>query len=123
MLPAAVVVLAVKVENRPHVFGDERLTYDDLGNGVHRLVHHAGFSDDLDIPLLLATDGARLTGLDFSAATFVLGRETLRVTDRPGMAKWRERLFVTMLRNATTADVFFKLPPDRTIELGVQVEL
>ena len=74
-------------------------------------------------PLLLATDGARLTGLDFSAATFVLGRETLRVTDRPGMAKWRERLFVTMLRNATTADVFFKLPPDRTIELGVQVEL
>ncbi|HOT80169.1 MAG TPA: potassium transporter Kup [Microthrixaceae bacterium] len=123
VLPAAVVVLAVKVENRPHVFGDERLTYDDLGNGVHRLVHHAGFSDDLDIPLLLATDGARLTGLDFSAATFVLGRETLRVTDRPGMAKWRERLFVTMLRNATTADVFFKLPPDRTIELGVQVEL
>ena len=123
VLPAAVVVLAVKVENRPHVFGDDRLTYDDLGHGVHRLVHHAGFSDDLDIPLLLATEGALLTGLDFSAATFVLGRETLRVTDRPGMAKWRERLFVTMLRNATTADVFFKLPPDRTIELGVQVEL
>ena len=78
---------------------------------------------EVSSPLLLATDGARLTGLDFSAATFVLGRETLRVTDRPGMAKWRERLFVTMLRNATTADVFFKLPPDRTIELGVQVEL
>ena len=123
VLPAAVVVLAVRVENVPHVFGADRLTYEDLGHGVHRLVHHAGFSDDLDIPELLATDGTSLSGLDFSNATFVLGRETLRVTDRPGMAKWRERLFVTMLRNATTADVFFKLPPDRTIELGVQVEL
>jgi len=123
VLPAAVVVLAVKVENVPHVYGDDRLTYEDLGSGVHRLVHHAGFSDDIDVPTLLQHEGEALSGLDFSAATFVLGRETLRVTDRPGMAKWRERLFVTMLRNATTADVFFKLPPDRTIELGVQVEL
>ena len=123
VLPATVVVLAVRVANVPHVHGADRLTHEDLGHGVHRLVHHAGFSDDIDIPTLLSTDGAELSGIDFSAATFVLGRETLRVTDRPGMAKWRERLFVTMLRNATTADVFFKLPPERTIELGVQVEL
>lgn len=53
----------------------------------------------------------------------MLGRETLRVTDRPGMAQWREHLFVVMLRNATTADAFFKLPPEQTIELGVQVEI
>ncbi|MFN8050061.1 MAG: potassium transporter Kup [Acidimicrobiales bacterium] len=123
VLPSAVVVLAVRVANRPFVTGDDRLTYEDMGNGVHRLVHQVGFSEDIDVPKMLAEEASRLTGLDFDNASFVLGRETLRVTDRPGMAKWRERLFVTMLRNATTADVFFKLPPDRTIELGVQVEL
>ena len=123
VLPEKVVVLAVKVENVPHVSGDSQLVHDDLGQGVHRLVYHAGFSDDIDVPVLLEGRGEELTGIDFSNASFVLGRETLRVTDRPGMAKWRERLFVTMLRNATTADAFFKLPPERTIELGVQVEL
>ncbi|HNI35124.1 MAG TPA: potassium transporter Kup [Microthrixaceae bacterium] len=123
VLPKSVVVLAVRVANVPYVVGSDRLTYEDLGNGVHRLVHTVGFSDDVDVPEMLSGQAGEISGLDFSHATFVLGRETLRVTDRPGMAKWRERLFVTMLRNATTADVFFKLPPERTIELGVQVEL
>jgi KUP system potassium uptake protein len=82
-----------------------------------------GFSDDIDVPRILAEQGFDLCGFGFEKASFVLGRETLRVTDRPGMAKWREHLFVLMLRNATTADAFFKLPPEKTIELGVQVEL
>ena len=123
VLPASVVILAVQTANVPHVMGLDRLSHDNLGHGIHRLVHHVGFSDDVDVPALLAAEGGEMTGIDFSRASFVLGRETLRVTDRPGMAKWRERLFVLMLKNATTADVYFKLPPDRTIELGVQVEL
>ena len=77
------------------------------------------FNQDFVVDAINGAHGTELTTAFFEK----LGRETLRVTDRPGMAKWRERLFVTMLRNATTADVFFKLPPDRTIELGVQVEL
>ncbi|NLA36135.1 MAG: potassium transporter Kup, partial [Actinobacteria bacterium] len=91
--------------------------------GVHRIIHHSGYSDAIDIPALLADEAPLYTPLRFDHATFVLGRETLRVTDRPGMAKWREHLFVFMLRNATPADAFFKLPPDQTIELGVQVEI
>lgn len=123
VLPSAVVVLAVRFENIPFVAADRQLVHDELGQGVHRIVYHVGFSEQVDVPAFLESEAAVATGLDFSNASFVLGRETLRVTDRPGMAKWRERLFVLMLRNATTADAFFKLPPDRTIELGVQVEL
>ena len=52
-----------------------------------------------------------------------LGRETLIVTRAPGMAMWRERLFVLMARNAVRATAFFRLPPERVVELGVQVEL
>lgn len=123
VLPAAVVVLAVKVANVPHITGPDRLTYEQLGAGVHQFVHLAGYSDDIDVPRLLEREASAMSGIDFTNASFVLGRETLRVTDRPGMAKWRERLFALMLRNATTADAFFQLPPERTIELGVQVEL
>jgi KUP system potassium uptake protein len=51
------------------------------------------------------------------------GRETLIVTHAPGMATWRERLFVLMARNAVRATAFFRLPPERVVGLGVQVEI
>jgi KUP system potassium uptake protein len=57
------------------------------------------------------------------ATTFFLGRETLLTTDRPGMARWRERLFSFMSRNAQRATAFFKIPPDQVFEVGVQVEM
>ena len=55
--------------------------------------------------------------------TYFLGRETLIVTKQPGMALWREQLFVLMARNAVRATTFFRLPPERVVELGVQVEI
>jgi KUP system potassium uptake protein len=39
------------------------------------------------------------------------------------MARWREKLFVLMTRNAVTATSFFRLPAERVVELGVQVEI
>jgi KUP system potassium uptake protein len=55
--------------------------------------------------------------------TYFLGRETIIVTRRQGMAIWREKLFVLMARNAVRATAFFRLPPERVVELGVQVEM
>ncbi len=123
VLPKQVCILAIIVEPRPLVAPEEQLEHDDLGNGFHLLRYHVGFTDTTDVPGVLSTSGTALTGIDFSTASFVLGRETYRVTNRPGMAMWRERLFVLMIRNARTADAYFQLPPDQTIELGVQVEL
>ena len=61
--------------------------------------------------------------VDEDDVTYFLGRETLIVTKTPGMALWRERLFVLMARNAVRATTFFRLPPERVVELGVQVEI
>jgi KUP system potassium uptake protein len=61
--------------------------------------------------------------LDEDDVTYFLGRETLIVTNNPGMAMWRERLFVLMARNAVRATTYFRLPPERVVELGVQVEI
>ena len=68
---------------------------------------------------------ARELGLviDPDDLTFFLGRETILVTRRKGMAIWREKLFVLMARNAVRATAFFRLPPERVVELGVQVEM
>ena len=61
--------------------------------------------------------------VDTSDLTYFVGRETLVVTRQPGMAVWREKLFSWMLRNAESAMEFFKLPTNRVVELGSQVEI
>jgi len=55
--------------------------------------------------------------------TSFLGRETIIVTRSKGMAVWREKLFVLMARTAVRATAFFRRPPERVVELGVQVEM
>ena len=61
--------------------------------------------------------------IDPDNATYFLSRETILATTRPGMALWRERLFAFMSRNAQPATIFFNLPANRVVELGMQVEL
>jgi KUP system potassium uptake protein len=59
--------------------------------------------------------------LDSDDLTYFLRRETIIVTRRKGMGIWREKLFVLMARSAVRATAFFRLPPERVVELGVQV--
>ena len=61
--------------------------------------------------------------MDLATTTFFLGRETLLATNRPGMAVWREELFVLMSSNAMRATTFFCIPSERVVELGMQLEL
>ncbi len=83
-----------------------------------------GFMEDPDVPAALLA-GARDRGCRSipDDLTYFLGRETIIVTRRKGMAIWREKLFVLMARNAVRATAFFRLPPERVVELGVQVEM
>jgi KUP system potassium uptake protein len=123
VLHERVVTLLVTTRPVPHVPREEQVTIRALGRGVFDVVVQYGFMEDPDIPAALLL--ARLQGLeiDHEDVTYFLGRETLIVTGAPGMALWRERLFVLMARNAVRATAFFRLPPERVVELGVQVEL
>jgi K+ transporter len=85
--------------------------------------HWTGFMEDPNIPELLKT--LAVPGLDLSPerATCFMGRETLIATEKPGMAIWRENLFIFLSRNARRATGYFSIPPDRVVEIGSQVEL
>jgi KUP system potassium uptake protein len=78
---------------------------------------------DPDVPDALRLAREKGVPIDENDITYFLGRETIIVTRRPGMAVWREKLFVLMTRNAVRATAFFHLPPERVVELGVQVEI
>jgi KUP system potassium uptake protein len=123
VLHERIVLLTVKIADMPFVEDDGRCKLEDLGEGFHRLVIKYGFMQEPDVPAALA----RLTGcgpaFKMMDTSFFLARQTLLPSSRPGMAIWREKLFAWMLRNAESAMEFFRLPTNRVVELGSQVEI
>jgi KUP system potassium uptake protein len=123
VLHERVVFLTIRTEEVPMVPAEERARVEALGHALWQVVLRYGFMEDVDIPAALRAverDGLSFPPMD---TTYFLGRETLIATKRPGMALWREHLFSLMSRNARPATSFFRLPPNRVVELGAQVEL
>jgi KUP system potassium uptake protein len=123
VLHRTVVFLTVVTEDEPHVPESQRLSTADLGQGFFRVKIRYGFMEDADVPEVLSR--LDVAGLKFPPGdtTYFLGKETVLATPRPGMALWRERLFSVMSRNARSATSFFRLPPNRVVELGAQIEI
>jgi KUP system potassium uptake protein len=123
MLHERVVLLTVTTAPVPHVAEDDRITSEAIGYGMYSIRLLYGFMEDPHVPNALRTACAAGVDIDINDITYFLGRETILVTGRRGMARWREKLFVLMTRNAVPATSFFRLPAERVVELGVQVEI
>ena len=124
VLHGRVLILNVKVEEVPHVAQDKRLEVHDAGDGFFRVVLHYGYMQEVDIPRDLA--GITTCGEPFNmmSTSFFLGRQKLIPSKKvPGMALWRERLFALMLKSSESAMEFFKLPTNRVVELGSQLQI
>lgn len=116
-------VLTVLTEEVPHVPEERRWEAKALDAGMYRMTLRYGFMDEPDVPQALSQ--VRMEGWEFKPmeTTYFLGRETLLRSQRLGLAPWRRQLFIWMSRNARSATAFFGLPPNRVVELGMQVEI
>ncbi len=123
VLHERIILLTVKIMDVPYNPDDGRCYLEDLGQGFHRMVLKYGFMQEPDVPAALAR--IHQCGADFRMmdTSFFLSRQTLLASERPGMMLWREKLFAWMLRNAESAMEFFRLPTNRVVELGSQVEI
>ena len=123
ILHERVFLLTIKIEDVPYVKAEKRPSVQDFGHGFWRIVLRFGFMEEIDVPAALAKIqecGPACKPMDTS---YFLSRQTLLTSARPAMAVWREKLFAWMMRNAETAMEFFKLPTNRVVELGSQVEI
>ena len=123
VLHERVILLTCKIEDVPYITAENRVTTTDYTAGFYRVVLRYGFMEEVNVPAELAdlkSCGPQCRMMDTS---FFLARQTLLASARPGMAIWREKLFAWMLRNAESAMEFFKLPTNRVVELGSQVEI
>ncbi|MES2136324.1 MAG: potassium transporter Kup [Pseudomonadota bacterium] len=124
VLHQRVLILNVKVEEVPHVSSENRVEIHDAGEGFYQVILHYGFMEEVDIPRDLA--GIRTCGEPFNmmSTSFFLGRQKLITSKKaPGMALWREKLFAWMLKSSESAMEFFKLPTNRVVELGSQLQI
>jgi KUP system potassium uptake protein len=125
VLHEQVVILTVEGERIPYVDPRERLSVEAVGQGIYRATIRYGFLEQPDIPAALAGIDPPLLRFDEMDTTFFLGRETLLLKpgSRASISRWRRTLFCFMARNAQSAANFFRIPPNRVVELGVQVEI
>jgi KUP system potassium uptake protein len=123
VLHERVMLLTVRIEDIPFVAREKRTETKDYGAGFFRVILRYGFMDEINVPSALADISGIGTQCKMMDTSFFLARQTLLPSARPGMALWREHLFSWMLRNAESAMSFFKLPTNRVIELGSQVEI
>jgi KUP system potassium uptake protein len=123
VLHEQVVFFTIHTEEVPRVPLNERIKVDNLGFGCYRVTARLGFMEEPDAEALLMRCGA--TGLEFEPmlTSYFLSRDAIIPTEMPGMAIWREHLFAWMVKNAARATDFFKVPANRVVELGTQVEI
>ena len=124
ILHDTLVLLSIRTSDAPEVASEDRLERVALlGMNVYQVTAVYGFMQCPDVMETL--EACRKKGLEIKPAelTFFLGRETLSVCDKPGMAKWRKTLFAYMSHNTRPVNAFFRIPAERVVELGTHVEL
>ena len=117
------VMVTVHTEDIPRVPDEERVQVKILPEGFYQILVRYGFSEYPDLPAALRRLKVEGLELDPMKITFFLGRETLILVPRKNMMTWRKNLFAYLSRNAWDASKFFQIPPNRVIEVGIQVEL
>ena len=123
VLHEQVVLLTVQTEEVPRVAADKKLEIELLDAGFVQVIAHMGYQEDVDIEALLKSCEMRGLHVEPMLTSYFLSRENVIPTNLPGMALWREYIFVWMYRNGARASDFFRIPANRVVELGTQVEI
>jgi KUP system potassium uptake protein len=122
VLHERVVILNVRYAEVPYVPDADRLVMTTLADNFFHVVVHYGFMDDIDLPKAMSECSCGM-GINLMDTTFFFSRENLIPTRGTGMMLWREHLFATMARNAASPMTFFRIPANRVVELGTQLEI
>jgi KUP system potassium uptake protein len=123
VLHERVVLLSFATEDVPHVRYSERASLTDLSHGFMRLIIRHGFLDEPNVPQALRLAEPLGLKINPAEASFFMGRQKLVPAPQSRLPRWREALFIALTQTAESAADYFRVPADRVIELGTQVEV
>ncbi len=117
------IILTIKTEDRPRVPRHERVEITRLSDGFIRVIAHYGFMETPSVPKIFEHCRRKDLNVDFPATSFFLSRRSLRTSAKTPMPIWQERLFIWLTRKSEDATEYFKIPTDRVVEVGTQVQV
>jgi KUP system potassium uptake protein len=117
------ILLTVVVEDKPYVTRGNRFLIKDLGRNFYRVKLFYGFMQTPDIPFALELCSSQALPFDMMTTSFFISRALIVPSPNPGMMDWREHLYIALSKNAMNAADFFKIPTNRVVELGTQIEI
>jgi KUP system potassium uptake protein len=123
VLHERVVLLTILNEETPHADGAQRVEVEKLAKGFFRITGRYGFMEEPNVPELLGLCAEKGMEFKMQDTTFFLSSETILASGKSPLASWRAKVFAFLARNAQRATAFFRLPANRVVELGMQVEL
>ncbi|MBX3498481.1 MAG: potassium transporter Kup [Alphaproteobacteria bacterium] len=118
-----VILMHVLTMDIPRVAETRRVEVRRLGKGFHTVVARYGFMEQPDVPAALARCRQHGLAYDEMQTSFFLGRETLVPSARSPLGRARQSIFIALSTTAAATKIFFRIPPNRAVELGAQVEV
>ena len=123
VLHEEVILVSIVTEEVPEVEEERRVVSERIGEGFHRVRAYYGFMERPDVQHVVAVCCGRSMNADPEQTTYYIGRAHLLPIEPAPMMRWRKRLYAFMAWNASSAIDFFRIPPDRVVELGELIEL
>lgn len=123
VLHERIVLLTISTADIPSIPDQERIDIDRMNQGFYRVTAHYGFMETPNVPQILSLCKLQNLDIDQQTASFFIGRETPIPSDKPDLNSLQEKIFLFMFKNASSPIQYFKVPPERVIELGVQLEI
>jgi KUP system potassium uptake protein len=124
VLHERIAIVTVETADRPWVPLDERVAFEKIGCGFYRIVVRYGFMQPPNVPAVLEhCAGREGFAADPMTTSYFFGRDKFIARAAAGLGRWREAMFIFLQRNAISAADFFRIPANRTVELGTQIEI
>ena len=123
VLHERIIILQVETMDVPRVAEAQRVEVERLGKGFHTVIARYGFTEQPDVPEALRACRPHGIAYDEMETSFFLGRETLVPSQHSKLGKWRRDWFISLSHSASATKTFFRIPPNRAIELGNQIQI
>ncbi len=123
ILHERVIIMEVDTVDMPRVPAAQRVEVERLGKGFFSVIARYGFMEQPDVPDALRACRPHGIAYDEMETSFFLGRETLVPSSRSRLGRWRRDFFILLSHSAAATKAFFRIPPNRALELGNQIQI
>jgi KUP system potassium uptake protein len=117
------VFITAETTSQPRLEGEDRVVVKQLPLGAWLVEARFGYMEQPDVPKALRACAEFGLEIDPRHASYFLGRRVIRMSARSSLPFWQQRLFIMMANQSSRAIEFFRIPPDRVVELGMQMSV